>query len=842
MSQLQLSLLGTPVVKHGERTLTFSTRKALALLVYLAVEGGMHPRKTLSEAFWPELDAEHGRAALRATLLELRKLLERSHGPGERAHLLIERETLGFDQGSPLLLDLRLVESASKQVGRGIEPVAGQAGRELLAQLEQATRLARGPFLAGFTLRDSQFFDDWTRQYREYWHLRVHQLFDTLSMLYERAGDGERASDTVTRWLRFDPLNEEGYRRLMRLRFSQGDRAGALRAYANGRAVLAEQLQVEPEPETVALAKRIRHTAPVRTPQLQPPHASPGQPPAKLLDGPLLGRTAEFGALIECYQRVHARQPQLVLLQGETGIGKTRLASEFVGWVQAQGADVLAGRALQTGRQLPYQSLIDVLRHRLEQEHAPDDLLSDVWLADLSRLLPELRDRYPDLPVPSTDEALGHNRLFEATARLVQVWAARRPLVLLLDDMQWADTATLDLLLYLARSLAEQPAPVLLLLNLRAGADPLPDAQSTWVMALKRTRIPLTALELAAFTKEETQQFVQALAWAEQLREMGNNGSTGSCPENGEASTFRDALVPFANWLYFQTQGQPLYLVETLKELLAREIMLPSLQEDGSWGLVLRAGLLAQTHVGHLIPSRVRELMRSQLGRLTSSAWALLVAGAALGQGLTFELLIEVAQLDEQEGLRALEELLRNGLLCEGTLVEEAQAFDGFAFPREMTREVVYQEAGMTRQRLVQRRVSAVIREEIEDDRGEEARLPRPAPINGPAETRNGQGRRAVARAVHGDMHWAVAKDSAGATRRHAGAGMGAQTLLVARGAWGQVAPDFSRSPPGSPPRAFLRRTEEEGNHDDKSATAGPVKAGRSHHLEHVESKASRYA
>src|SRR5437588_8842075 len=353
MSQLQLSLLGTPVVKHGERTLTFSTRKALALLVYLAVEGGIHPRKTLSESFWPELDAEHGRAALRATLLELRKLLERSHAPGERAHLLVERDTLGFDQGSPLLLDLRLVESASKQVGRGIKPLVGQARGELLAQLEQATRLARGPFLAGFTLRDSQCFDDWTRQHREYWHLRVHQLFEALSMLHERAGDAERAIEAVSRWLSFDPLHEEGYRRLMRLRFSQGDRAGALRAYANGRAVLADQLQVEPEPETVALAKRIRHTAPFRSPQLRsllPPHASPRQPPANLLDGPFLGRTTEFGTLIECYQRMHAGQPQLVLLQGETGIGKTRLATEFVGWAQAKGADVLAERALQTGR------------------------------------------------------------------------------------------------------------------------------------------------------------------------------------------------------------------------------------------------------------------------------------------------------------------------------------------------------------------------------------------------------------------------------------------------------------------------------------------------------------
>src|SRR5207244_7198351 len=251
---------------------------------------------------------------------------------------------LGIEQGSQPILDLQLVESASKQAGRQVGPFKDQAGDELLAQLEQATRLARGPFLASFTLRDSQFFDDWTRQHREYWHLRVHQLFDALSMMSERAGDGERAIETVTRWLGFDPLNEEGSRRRMRLSFSQGDRVGALRAYANGRAVLADQLQVEPEPETVALAKRIRHTAPVRAPQvrsLRPSQTSPGLPPANLLDGPFLGRAAEFGTLIECYQRVYEGQPQLVLLQGETGIGKSRLATEFTSWAQAQGADVL---------------------------------------------------------------------------------------------------------------------------------------------------------------------------------------------------------------------------------------------------------------------------------------------------------------------------------------------------------------------------------------------------------------------------------------------------------------------------------------------------------------------
>jgi len=709
-------------VKHDEYKLTFSTRKALALLIYLAVEGGLHPRKTLSESFWPELDAEHGRAALRATLLELRKLFERTHGPDERDHLRIERDTLGIEQDSSLILDLRLIESVSKLVGRGVESPVGQAREDLLARLEQATRLIRGPFLAGFTLRDSQFFDDWTSQHREYWHLRAYQVFDVLSMLYEQGGDVEHAIETVSRWLRFDPLNEESYRRLMRLRFSQGDRVGALRIYARCRAVLADELQAEPEPETVALAKRIRHTAPLPSTQIQPTQTSPGQPPADLLDGPFLGRTAEFCTLIESYQRAHAGQPQLVLLQGETGIGKTRLAIEFGHWAQAQGADVLVGKALQTGKQLPYQPLIDILRCQMEQQHIPDEILSDVWLAELSRLLPELRDLYPDLPVPSTDEALGHNRLFEATARFIQIWAARRPLVLLIDDMQWADTATLDLMLYLARSLTEQPAPVLLLFNLDTGVDGFAETQSTWLMALKRTRIPLTVRVLAAFTQEETQRFVQALAWAEQPVKAENSGSSDECPRNKESAPIRDALIPFANWLYFQTQGQPLYLVESLKELLAREIIFPSLQENSVWGLVLRAGLLVETPVSEFIPTSVRELIRSKLSRLTPSAWALLVAGAVLGQGLSFERLIEVAQLDEQEGLRALEEVLRNGLLREEVPAEESQASDGYAFPREMIREVVYQEAGMTRQRIVQRRALLVMREKVEDDQGRESR------------------------------------------------------------------------------------------------------------------------
>jgi DNA-binding SARP family transcriptional activator len=822
MCQLQLSLFGVPIVKHGEHTLTFSTRKALALLVYLAVEGGTHARKTLSESFWPELDAEHGRAVLRATLFELRKLLERSHGPGEQAHLLVERDTLGLAQDSSLLLDLRLVEAVSKRIGRRGAPLVDQVDGELQAQLEQATRLVRGPFLAGFTLRDAPFFDDWTRQQREYWHLRMHQLFDALSRLYERADEMERAFETVSRWLSFDPLDEEGYRRLMRLRFSSGDRVGALRAYTTCCEVLAHELELEPEPETVALAKWIRCTAPLslaRTRSLGPLDPSPGQPATSLLDGPYLGRSAEFGSLIDCYRRVDAGQSHLVLLQGEGGMGKTRLATEFLNWAQAQGAEVLMGKALRTSRQLPYQPLIAVLRHQLEQDQAPDELVSDVWLAELVRLLPELRDRIPDLPVPTRNEGLGHSGLFEATARLLQAWAARRPLVFLLDDMQWADTATRDLVLYLAQSLADRPAPILLLLTLRTEADPFPDPQSTWVMALKRTGIPQTTLELSPFTQEEAQRFVQALPWVEQHPEAESNRTTDGCLESDGSATNREPLASFAHWLYVQTRGQPFHLMETLKGLIEQEMIVPSLQQDGTWRLVLRAAQLAQTPASAFIPASVRELIRAQLGQLTPAAWALLVAGAVMGEGLTFERLCQVAQLDEETGVQALEEDLRRGWLCEGKRAKEAQAFEEYTFAGEMIRAVVYQQAGTTRQRLVQRRLVALLQAEAESDQGEEARLPHPTPIDGHAagETRARPQRRVVAGAGSGErsgmrlvaqsavrgigtIHWHRQM-----TRRHADTSICQKPPLGVweRGAAVQAPFALPRSPPGRTANVF---------------------------------------
>src|SRR5207247_845127 len=144
-----------------------------------------------------------------------------------------------------------------------------------------------------------------------------------------------------------NPLEEEAYRRLMRVRLAQGDATAALQVYAVGRARLAEALQVKPSAETVALAARIRAFR-ARNPGSPSITTVESRPPSELV-APFVGRQVAFSQLVAGYQQARQEQPQAVLLVGEAGIGKTRLAREFVAWAQAQGAGVLSGHAFETG-------------------------------------------------------------------------------------------------------------------------------------------------------------------------------------------------------------------------------------------------------------------------------------------------------------------------------------------------------------------------------------------------------------------------------------------------------------------------------------------------------------
>src|SRR6266481_3516228 len=345
MGDLCFTVLGPPEVRHADQTLLFSTRKELALLIYLAVEGRIHLRKNLSEQFWPDSDARHGRAALRLTVLHLRHLLGDGPDVSPVPHLLIQRDTLGLDLTSAVELDLHILLEACTLARASTNTtltMPQEAHRTLLARLQRAISLPRGEFLEGFSLRDAPAFDDWVRFQREYWHLRTSEVFDWLSHLQFEAGELEAAIETVSRWLVLAPLHEDAYRRLMRLHFAAGDRGAALHAYDVCRARLLTGMQTEPTPETVALAGRMRAVAPPR--RKEAPTHPLALSPATLLDGPLLGRTAELSTLIKLYHSARRGQTQ----------------------------------AFETGGQLPYRPVIEALRPRIERENAPDDLLSEI--------------------------------------------------------------------------------------------------------------------------------------------------------------------------------------------------------------------------------------------------------------------------------------------------------------------------------------------------------------------------------------------------------------------------------------------------------------------------------
>src|SRR5438105_3993123 len=687
MGDLYLTLLGPPEVRHADQVLLFSTRKELALLIYLAVEGGVHSRKNLSEQFWPEGDARHGRAALRITLLHLRHMLGEGADVSPVPHLLIKGDTLGLDLTSALELDLHILLEAwtsARASTNTTSPMPAEAHRTLLARLQRAISLPRGEFLEGFSLRDAPAFDDWVRFQREYWHLRTSEVFDRLSQMQFETGELEAAMETVSRWLVLSPLHEAAYRRLMRSLFAAGDRAAAPHAYDTCRARLSTGMQTEPTPETVALASRMRAVAPPR--RQEAPTPALALSPATFLEGPLLGRTRELSTLIKVYHTAHRGQTQVVLLEGEMGIGKTRLATEFLAWAEVEGADVLQGQAFETGGQLPYRPVIEALRPRIERENAPDDLLSDTWLAELARLLPELGDRYPDLPAPQGGKSVARNRLFEAVARLLQALAKRAPLVLFIDDVQWADTASLDVFHYLARSWSESATPALLLLTLRMGTRGLRPELDEWRASMERT-VPLIRLQLDRLTPADILRLLQALG--------GAGGKDG-----GRAAD----LERFGQWLFAETEGQPFYLMETLKVLLERGALASCPNEDGGWIIDFTAAMEHEMVVRGFFPPSVREVICARLDRLPPNAFALLAAGAVLGQGITFELLCQVADLAEHDGLSALDEVLHSGLLHESEREGGPMTAGRYVFAHQKIRAIVYAEAGEARRRIFHRR------------------------------------------------------------------------------------------------------------------------------------------
>jgi hypothetical protein len=303
--------------------------------------------------------------------------------------------------------------------------------------------------------------------------------------------------------------------------------------------------------------------------------------------------------------------------------------------------------------------------------------LEDVWLAELSQLMPELRARYPDLPMPLTGDAnFVRARLFESIATLGNALAADHPSVLILDDMQWADADTLDLVHYLARRWGEMKAPILLLLTVRQEAYATDASIREWLTRLGRytslTRILLDSLNGAA-----VEELISHLA------------------EKDEDKTSTSA---FAAWLWAETRGLPFFIEALLQMLIEQGELIAVGDHQPAYNF---ASVLEHVHSVTRVPlpPGVREVIRARLEQHSKEAGALLLAAAVLGRACTFERMCQIADITETNALEALEALLDGRLLT-----EQPSDRRPYTLAHDYIREVVYTESNEARRRVYHRR------------------------------------------------------------------------------------------------------------------------------------------
>src|SRR6266487_377802 len=393
-------------------------------------------------------------------------------------------------------------------------------------------------------------------------------------------------------------------------------------------------------------------------------------------DGPFVGRATKMSRLLEVYNYVQSGQAGIVTVKGEAGIGKTRLVSEFLECALAQGANVLAGRAFEAGGSSPYLPLIEMLELCSRQREG--DEVGDPLNDTLSHMLAEMHD----YTLQQSHEKTAHKRLLEAFVLLGQALARQAPIVLFIDDIQWADMASLDMLRYACRRWMERGTPVLVILTVRTEALVTIPTFATWLALLERELL-VPGFILNAFMPGETLQFVQAIAARE-----------------GALHDLDARLESFGRWLYGETRGQPFYVTEALKALSEHTLLTLQRQGDGTWALDFT--LATHEKLQHVLPPDVRAVVYTRIKQATPMAAAWLAAAAVLGRSFSFERVCLVAGQNEHEGQMALDEVLKRHL-CYAVA-------DSYVFTHDKIREAVYAELSITERQALHGRALEVLR------------------------------------------------------------------------------------------------------------------------------------
>ncbi len=625
---LDIRLLGPPeVLVHGS-PLVVDTRKAVAILALLGAERRAYARDELAAMLWPDSDASAASGALRRTLSSLRA----AAGPES---VLVDRSRVALDP-SRVRVDLA-----------DLERLAGSNARR---SLSAAAALARGPFLAGFNLRDSPEFDDWRAARAVAVERAVMLVLDKLATANLAAGDLPGAIAAASQRLDLDTLDEAGHVRLMELFARSGDRAAALRQYRLCVAVLDRELGVAPLASTSQRYEAIRDAdeaaeAPAESapaPGAGPiGTASPKEAVALPSASILVGRDDALDQLLAACPSDTAGPGRIAAIVGEAGIGKTRLAEALVERIRARGGTVLAARAHIGERTIAYGPIVELLRNAIADPGTMERLGDPGVRSELARLLPAI---VPGARPPATraDGPGAHARLVAAIADgLTALTAGPVPGCIWLDDLEWADGATLEALDYLAPRL--EARPILVLLTWRR--EELDDVTDPVVRRL--TAPPAVVVEL------------------------GRLDHAGVAELAAPTTTDPDVI----DRLVDASEGLPLYVVEALA-----------------------AGDAALT----TMPVGVRAVLRARLAAAGETTGQILAAASVIGRSFDLGTVRHASGRSEDETVDALDESLRRGL------VRESGA--GFDFAHGGLRDLAYESTSATRRRLLHRRVADALR------------------------------------------------------------------------------------------------------------------------------------
>jgi DNA-binding SARP family transcriptional activator/tetratricopeptide (TPR) repeat protein len=620
-------------------------KQGRVLLAYLVLNRGRAvSRDELIAALWPETPPADPSAALRTQLSRLRSALG--------THALAGRDTVELHLPDATWVD---VEAAEKAIRAAEELLDSSGWKDAWAHGNVALNISSRPFLAGFDA-------PWVEEVRS----ELIELQSRAREAIARAGIGLGGSElagaerSARELVHMAPFRESGYVLLMRALVASGNTAEALRAYEELRSVLREELGTAPGAEIQALHRRLltgREAEGVE--QEPPPTASPAAAPLPIpaadlplptwlmpaRRSPFVGRAGEIGRLEDLWDEAAVGMRQIVLVAGDPGMGKTRLATEFAHSVHdTSGALVLYGRADEHGTQ-SYQPFVEALRHWAINTPA-DDLESTLGrhAGVLARLVPELTIRLPAAGVE--DGELARDVLFDAVTATLSGIAESRPTLLVIDDLHWADQGSMLMFRHLARS---------------------PHRSRLLVLATHRDTVPSDSLAetLADLGRERLFERIR-------LGGLGRN-ETATLVASIQGTSSSPAL---AHSIHTETGGNP-FLVEALVHHVSEHQ--ETLAELG------RAGAPRDSLYAGGVPSLVREAVAHRSGELGRDVERVLEVASVVGREFESELVTEVSDLDADSVVAALESAVTAGLLIDvpGTL-------DRYAFSHSLFRQTIY--------------------------------------------------------------------------------------------------------------------------------------------------------